>query len=353
MNYRSIHYLRAVAALMVVFCHIEIPLARLGYQGSLPGFLEGGVDIFFVISGFVIFLSIQSKSVSLFEFYKRRILRIVPLYWMVTTFLVLVAVFAPQFLKSVRFDTLHIAASYAFLPYPSPADGLLYPILVPGWTLNYEMLFYAAFGLSLLSPPRWRIMAISGMLMALPLLGLVFRPASPGLIFATSTILLEFLFGVMIAWLLSNRTGSRTGGAWLLLLGVPLFVAAPVIAQYIPLQRFVLLGVPAGMIVAGALFVEKAVALPAWRLPRLLGDSSYSLYLTHGIVLSAMGQLWLRLPFGNGGFSLVAFGVLAPLASVLGGVVVYRLIDEPLQKYFRSGANAKEGRLAAQPVAAR
>ena len=351
MNYRSIHYLRAVAALMVVFCHIEIPLARLGYQGSLPGFLEGGVDIFFVISGFVIFLSIQSKSVGVFEFYKRRILRIVPLYWMITTFLVLVAAFAPQFLKSVRFDTLHIAASYAFLPYPSPADGLLYPILVPGWTLNYEMLFYAAFGLSLLLAPRWRIAAIGCMLISLPLLGLRFGPASPALVFLTSTILLEFLFGVLIAWALCNRSGSRIGGTGLLLFGMLLFVAAPVIAQHVPLQRFVLLGIPAAMIVSGALLLEKVVALPAWRLPSLLGDSSYSLYLTHGIVLSAIGQLWLRLPFGNGGFSLAAFSILALLACVLGGVLVYRLIDEPLQKRLRAGA--KTNRPIEQAIAAR
>jgi len=349
MNYMSIHYLRAVAALMVVFCHIEIPLARLGYRGAWPGFLEGGVDIFFVISGFVIFLSIQSKSVSVLDFYKRRLLRIVPLYWIITTFLVLVAIFAPQFLKSIRFDAMHVAASYAFLPYPSPADGLLYPILVPGWTLNYEMLFYAAFGLCLFLAPRWRVIAISGMLVALPLLGMLLQPESPPLIFLTSGILIEFMFGVLIAWVLSNSTGSRTVGALLLLVGALLFVAAPSIAQHVAVQRFIILGVPAGMIVAGALLVEKTIALPTWRLPKLLGDSSYALYLTHGIVLSAVGQLWTRLPFASGGISFAAFSVFALLASLLGGIVTFWLVDEPLQNRFR--AATKRNRAIPQAIA--
>jgi exopolysaccharide production protein ExoZ len=348
MNYISIHYLRAVAALMVVFCYIEIPLARIGYQGFWPGFLEGGVDIFFVISGFVIFLSIQSRSMGVLDFYKRRLMRIVPLYWIVTTFLVLVAIFTPQFLKSIRFDAMHVAASYAFLPYPSPADGLLYPILVPGWTLNYEMLFYAAFGLCLFLLPRWRVLAVSAVLIALPLLGILVRPDWPPAIFLTSSILLEFLFGVGIAWVLSKCAGSRKAGVSLLFAGMMLFMASPFIAQHVDLLRFILLGVPATMIVSGALLLEKARALPIWPLPKLLGDSSYALYLTHGIALSAMGQLWLRLPFGSGGLSLAVFSILTLLASLLGGIVTYRLVDEPLQNWLRANtARSRPAQLSA------
>ena len=81
---KSIHYLRGLAALLVVFHHSIIQLAPVRDHYAHVEFGQAGVDIFFVISGFVIYLSNGKGRLGSGEFLKRRIIRIVPLYWLAT-----------------------------------------------------------------------------------------------------------------------------------------------------------------------------------------------------------------------------------------------------------------------------
>src|SRR5690242_10880579 len=103
----SIQYLRAIAAFSVVVYHLEPQLRRMGYDGFWPGGLAGGVDIFFVISGFIMWMTTYGRRVTTLQFYRRRIVRIVPLYWLVTTFTVAAMLIAPSTLQSGRFDLHH------------------------------------------------------------------------------------------------------------------------------------------------------------------------------------------------------------------------------------------------------
>ena len=148
-------------------------LARLGYQGHWPEVFNSRVDIFFVISGFIMWVTTVGRTLSPQEFLYRRLVRIVPLYWLVTAFTVLVMVVAPQAMQSSRFDLAHVVASFAFWPALHPVTGHYAPVLIPGWTLNYEMFFYVVFAACLLLRPAHRLPAIVLVLtgcIALPLI---------------------------------------------------------------------------------------------------------------------------------------------------------------------------------------
>src|ERR1700712_2912253 len=105
----QLQYLRAIAALMVVYFHAVLQVAKLDpqYDTQMHLFGETGVDIFFILSGFVMWLTTSGREISPTDFYKRRIKRIVPLYWLATLFSAAVAVVAPSILESTVFHIPH------------------------------------------------------------------------------------------------------------------------------------------------------------------------------------------------------------------------------------------------------
>ena len=141
----SIQYLRGIAALMVVLLHVRVQLGRMGYGGYWPEFLMAGVDIFFVISGFIMWVTTFDGSTTPWQFLFRRFVRIIPVYWLLTTTTVAVMLVAPSAVQSGRFDSIHVLSSYLFIPTVHPLTGMMEPVLIPGWTLNYEMFFYIIF----------------------------------------------------------------------------------------------------------------------------------------------------------------------------------------------------------------
>ena len=157
-HFSSIQILRGMAALFVVFFHVsEMLLQYTDRQGIFCRFASlwhtgaAGVDLFFIISGFVMVQSTRDKfqkNGSSSEFMLRRIIRIVPLYWLYTS-VMLVLVLLPFTLKNQVFSGWYTVASYLFIPVLNPASGLDLPLLAPGWTLSYEMYFYLIFALLL------------------------------------------------------------------------------------------------------------------------------------------------------------------------------------------------------------
>jgi len=335
----SIQYLRAVAALMVVAFHLLPQLLRMGYDGYRPYWLAGGVDVFFVISGFIMWLTTAGRPVSTGGFYLKRIVRIVPLYWLLTSVAVAVLMAAPQLLQSTVYDPWHVVASYLFVPAMRPGAQEITPVLHPGWTLNYEMFFYLLFGLALRLPERARLPAMAAALGALAGLGWLLAPALPPdgnvyLAFYTGDILLEFLAGMWLATLyLSGRSAPRGLGWALLAAGFALMVALP---ELLPgRSRLLVMGLPAIVIVLGALVLECRGGVPRLRLPLLLGDASYSLYLSHPMVLSAAGQAWRRLGAAGLPGGLVLFCLAGLAIAVVAGLATYRLVEQPATSWLR------------------
>ena len=327
----SIQYLRAIAALMVVFFHLELQLRGLGYRGFWPTGLAGGVDIFFVITGFIMWVTTYDRDPSPVSFYRRRLVRIVPLYWLLTSVILLVLIVRPSALQSGGFDLGHIVRSYLFIPSLHPVLHDMQPLLVPGWTLNYEMFFYLLFGASLLLDRSRRLAVVIGALAALVLVNVLAEPDPDTLLgFYTSKLILEFALGLAIGSLFTWGARLPVWLGWGMVASG--FVALFGLSVALPeTDRLFKLGVPAAFIVAGALAVERGGGIvPSWPLLHRLGDASYSIYLSHGIVLSALGQAARRFEIASVPVGLLVFSAVAIAATAIAGLLLYRYVEQPV-----------------------
>lgn len=326
----GVQYLRAAAAILVVFVHLQEQLQRAGHEIPLALYGSVGVDIFFVISGFVMWHTSQDHHRTL-DFYYRRIIRIVPLYWALTSVVVAMLVFAPSLVRSGKLDWAHIAASYFFIPTAHPvATDAMFPALVPGWTLNYEMFFYLLFGLALLLPRATRLGALT---VAFGLLAAGYFVVPRGMTaaaFYTDPIILEFLLGIFLGALCGK--GAKLPG-W----AAALLIAAgtALILYRFDAHRFVRDGIGAAMIVYGAVLFEMGRTVRRRPTLMLLGDASYSLYLSHALILSGLFQVMNRvLPIGTIPGAIV-YLLVAAAGSITAAILLYRLVEKPALAYLK------------------
>lgn len=337
----GIQVLRALAALMVAVHHVQSDTGflagRVGVSFSpwkiLPW--DAGVDLFFVISGFIMVhassgLFGQAGGARLFL--ARRIARIVPLYWAATTLFLLVMLVSPALLNSGAPSAGQVLASYLFWPLPDAA-GAIQPVYSLGWTLNYEMLFYALFGAALLLPARLVVPAT-----AVALFGLVATQAMTPLPlpfgFWAQPIVLEFAGGMAIA-LLRNH-GLRLEGRlrWLMVAAGVAILAAAAGSEWAhtPWGSLAYRG-PAALLLVTAAACGRGQSAPSALVRQLarLGDASYALYLIHPFAMRAVRQIFLRLAPG----ATTIFIIAALAAAVLGAMAVYRWFEKPMTKLLR------------------
>jgi len=323
----NIQILRAFAALMIVVYHSGIETSRLAAGlGGQKLFEEAawgsGVSLFFAISGFIMVATTADQfgswSASV-NFLRRRIYRIVPLYWLITTCSLAILIAAPSLMPKVPGDHSYIAASYLFVPQLNLA-GDVRPLATQGWTLNLEMLFYAVFALALLLPRRaglWLLFGSLGSLVAAHVTGIL-----PGVVlnFWGDPIVLGFLFGAA-AGIAYNR-GVRIGRSWSVLLMLIGFAAllqpGPQNGVEDDLFRRLSMVLPSALIVLGAALGPQAgKGSLLWRPFLAVGDASYSLYLVNPFLLRALSiawkgplaaaPLWLFIPAGLLVCSVAAF----------------------------------------------
>lgn len=324
---RSIQYLRGLAAFGVLIFHAA------ERAGGAFGVGAAGVDVFFVISGFIMWVVTCRRPPSPGQFMWKRVQRIVPLYWAVTLATAAVAVLIPGAFPVMQVTVEAVVKSLLFIPYRDP-QGLIAPLIVPGWTLNYEMFFYLVFAAGLLAPARLRPWLVSAALIALVAVRPLLNGQNPLVATYTDPILLEFVAGIWLgkAWSERRLPGAVLGWAFVSM-GLALFAASAIAGLDVSQARILFWGVPALLLVAGAVSIEQAGPVPNLAPLRILGDASYSLYLVHGLAISAS----LR--------ALKIVGVSAPLVvfatamvvGVVAGLVAYHLIERPAQQLFRTG----------------
>lgn len=336
----SVQYFRALAATMVVFFHLGLQYRRMGYEGPWFEFLSSGVDIFFVISGFIMWSTTNRIATAPAEFVKKRFVRIVPLYWTISLFFVVLMLVAPYALQSEKFDLAHTISSFLFLPYPHPTLATLLPIIVPGWTLNYEMFFYAIFSLGLFLPSTPRFILTTSILLAFAVAGAKLSIGNRYFQFYTSSIVLEFSLGMTVAMACEKKVLIPPRFAYPSI--VLNFAAIACLEMLWPnLPRLFAWGIPAAIMIYAVLSAELQKPIVRIFLPALIGDASYSLYLTHGIVLSAVGQLWRRLIPASSAPSYIAFTVVATVSAMVLAVLCYRLVEIPASRWLNRRLSEK------------
>jgi peptidoglycan/LPS O-acetylase OafA/YrhL len=336
----SLQALRALAAWMVVCHHFMQIFFDFHASGPIGQFFTDrgavGVDIFFVISGLVIYLSTQDKQMPAGRFLLNRAIRIVPAYWLYTALMGLMLVSLGQWLPHSAIDLPHFILSLLFIPSENPGGYGLYPTLNVGWTLNYEMFFYLLFSLVFTVPQRHRPLIVAAALFAvsevLGRYGVISR-------FYQNNIVYEFLLGIGIG--VMYRRGWISEGLW-----VPLAVfAASVFAIYQldASDRLLHWGLPSAMIVLACVAMEPH--FKRVKMLKVLGDCSYSVYLVHVLVLY-VGWLasvhWNLNPY-------VVFAVCVPLIALLSWGS-YVLIEKRLYHRVKGWADTRFGRPAAAPI---
>lgn len=306
--------LRGLAAIAVVAFHAagaaSVYSQSPAFSAGLLGFGYLGVDLFFVISGFVMYVT--SKNVSSGEFIRKRLHRIVPLYWVLTgvAMLAMVGMGKP-------FEAQKLAASLSFLSF----FKWDMPVVYVGWSLEFEMLFYGCVAASLLLVKRpWPLTcAILGMAVVV---GAVAQATFPGAKFLTNPIMLEFLMGVVVAQACTERrVGLIEAGA---------LVLAATAAHWFGSEIRFFWGLPSAALVAGAVFLRHR-RLPRWMVAS--GDGSYSIYLIQFFTISATAKVLQRLaPQLNGD----VFILFTTTVTVVIGMACFYLVETPMSRWLRS-----------------
>lgn len=336
----SLQYLRGIAALLVMYFHSVLQIRS--FPDAAPVFVNtgsSGVDVFFVLSGFVMWTSTRRDGDhDPWRFYRRRIVRVVPLYWAVTLFAVMVALLVPSLVRSITIEPAHVIASLFFVPWANPAFPMpghpnhITPVIVPGWTLNLEIFFYLVFGLVLSLRPVRRIAVLGIVFAALCIAHALMQPMPVPLAFYGSAFILEFLMGALAAVAVAELPAPpRWLGGALVMMGFGLLLASEAAGIGIPIGQ----GLYATMIVYGTVSFERCGGLPRSTGLIALGDASYSLYLVHGLVLSALRALWQRTgPMLDEAGPQILFMMIALTAGTIAGLVVHRSVEKRLLHLF-------------------
>ena len=344
----AMQVLRAYAAAMVVFVHAISTYADKVDSSVfvvLPfGLGELGVKLFFCISGFIIYNSTMHMNhnfTSTVVFLKRRLIRVVPLYWLATTIYAI-----KLLLQGVSLSLQNFLYSLFFIPYSSE-NGLMRPILGVGWTLNYEMFFYCLFGVILLLQARWRIFFLT--IIFLLLIGLRnydFITLDGGflercLYLLSDYYLFYFLLGIIVA-VVKKRLASTAVNIGLTF-RLSLFLSTALLLLYIlaalylhpqPGWTEIIMAVVCCISLAVCAFEKQIIGYRGklGKLAELAGNASYSTYLTHGFVLGPMARL---IYIANLKFPPLLFAFLMVFVATFAGIVVYRFIEQPLLNKLR------------------
>ncbi|MES2937415.1 MAG: acyltransferase [Pseudomonadota bacterium] len=308
----NLQVLRAVAAMMVVLYHAMETGRAYGFPVRSLGFLEGwgghGVDLFFVISGFIMVYIQAMAARSPARFFANRVRRIVPLYWVLTLLAAAVHLALPRLVNHGAAEPGFVAASLAFLA--QPLYGAM-PVLYLGWSLEFEMLFYLVFAACIALPSlNAAVLAACGAVAAWAFIGGNMLP-------------LEFALGMAAGWLYVNRRIGAAAGKPMLALGAALLLAT-VAFKAAALDRVLMYGLPSVLLVAGCAVLPQ-VPRGVWT---RAGDASYSIYLVQVFSVSAFYKAARAagLPAALG--DVLAFACLA--ATALAGWLLYRAVERPL-----------------------
>lgn len=346
----AIQGLRGIAALLVVADHSLLRFSqRTAADRVDPSLIQlaeilgrHGVEIFFLISGFVMTITSYEdfgKPGATPRFLWRRIIRIVPLYWLMTLLVVAGLVWRAQVPALAK-----VVKSLAFIPYQNPA-GLFQPLLSRGWTLNYEMFFYSLFALALFQRPHRGLAAVVAAIMALTLLGPLLIDA--GCVatacrfasFYVQPIMLYFAGGILLGALrlfLQHRGAlprvpfDNGMGIAIVLTGIYVVYVSSVEASVLTYGVGVIFCVLATAVCA---LLEDGTAQGTVRAALLaVGEASYSIYLTHTLIVDPVSRWWSQTVGRQWLGPYLAVEILG--ASLL-GMLTFRLVEKPALRAFR------------------
>jgi exopolysaccharide production protein ExoZ len=357
----NLQALRAYAALSVVLVHLGQSYGRTAPFGNY------GVDVFFVLSGY---LMTRIARTDPSHFFARRLIRIVPIYWLFTLLLFGVTLTVPEMLNTTKSSWDHLWKSLLFVPYRKD-NGLCQPLLYLGWTLNYEMFFYVLYAIGIRCS-KARAPWITILLVALPAAACaLWQPSSLVLQYFGSSIVFEFVLGILVYQVLASAPTPRLWFVKLLLVGA-CFLGLPYLDHATRASgnlfafgmpeflwgansRLCALGLPAAALVFLAVDLEQQGCQVMNRTILLIGNASYILYLVHPYFLRAGEKAFhlSRVTTPQGKIALLA---IILLVAVAGSCTLHLYLEKPIQRLLhrrflkKPGRNPAPEELPARPI---
>ena len=322
---QSLQIGRAVAALTVLYFH----------TGHTPIFGSFGVDIFFVISGFVMGMIADTQQNTKI-FLVNRISRIVPLYWLFTIIIFIFSAMYPELMGSTKPIFSNLLKSLFFIPFYKESGGIQ-PVLFVGWSLNYEMLFYGLVAIAMITTKSFQkflgfitflfilIYLIFGHLIHSRLLNEYFG----------RDIIFEFILGIFIYYLYKNNKLNSLPKVYFIIFGCASYVFMAIAAtSHLQLKQIYIFGIPSFIFVLSLVNLENQIHyLPTYvsKFLAAMGDASYSIYLVHYFIISLFQRvITSKLHIFYSG-SFIEFIAMVVITLVL-GYVIFIFIDKPLHK---------------------
>lgn len=332
----DLEWLKALAALEVVVCHSDLAVKH--FSGSLIARswylpLSGiGVEVFFVVSGYLICLRAPAYANAL-SFLRARLLRLMPLYALFTGLAVAARLINPAWAWN-RWDVSAgtIIGSFLILPQPH------YPIVGVGWSLEHEVIFYALVALLILATrlageaPVWFGLALFGLGWCGALVGIA--PSDAAWYLHPVSVLMT---GFAAGWLYRcHEVDGRVGVAWLLMACLAVTVTLSLGTDPANTERSLRLTGASALVILFVALRDTILRLPfADRILFPLGLATYSIYLSHWFTMSALGKAVGRLRLPESAQLPVRLAVIAVAVGV--GLLVYRLLERPLDRWLRAG----------------
>jgi peptidoglycan/LPS O-acetylase OafA/YrhL len=323
----SIQYLRAIAILLVICTH-------LGYKDNQYGsgvfnFNIGiiGVDIFFVISGFIMYYIMNDRGNGYYiikSFLKHRIIRIIPLYWVLTTLaLIMFFIFSENLSRTTETGILN-----SYFLYPSEYEKYL----DPAWTLSYEFYFYFLFSIGLLFKKN-RIIIVSSFLILFYTLSYMLPYNNAMMQFLSNSIVFEFIYGMIIAYIYIHTKQNKIK---ISIISILIFIIL-IFLYFIDIQtgiRALDFGIPSMFIVLSFIMIDEILQISKIKTLESIGNISYSLYLSHAFILAIIGVLYNKIKIHTL-FSEILFIMTMFFSSLIFGYIIYIYLEKKLISYFK------------------
>ncbi|MEG3896745.1 MULTISPECIES: acyltransferase [unclassified Microcoleus] len=337
---------RGIGAVLVVMFHLnQMSAERLNQVTFFNLFQAGwsGVDYFFVLSGFImvyVHRSAIGKKDQLKSFLVKRTVRIYPIYWIITLTVLAFFLVVPGFANNKDLSIQHIFLSLLLLPQNDK------PILDVGWTLIYELFFYLLFSIAIWFKPKYSVPILSTWLFltVLHYLKIVdFGRDGFLLNIVFGNMNLEFVLGCLAGYTVIKFGSKISKNRWILFgvanlgyLALLIFAAA----NNIEIERISTFGVLAALLIVGSASIDLNDSPKVPKFLTYLGDASYSIFLIHSPIVSAITKVLQKANLGKyyDGFFAPA---LVALITVIAGCIFYSLIEKPLTVYLRKNVVEK------------
>jgi peptidoglycan/LPS O-acetylase OafA/YrhL len=343
-NLELVQMLRGIASMFVVMFHAtmnSVQILNLDFCFNFFLFGWAGVDVFFVLSGFIITYTTSrhiTHTDQFLPFIRRRFVRIFPVYWIVIGLFLIVQLLLPSFYKTgYPFDILTLLSTFLLLPGHVVVNGV-------SWTMSYELFFYLLFSLAFIisnNKLAFALLALYAMLLVvLPFIIDTGGNVNEGIKLVTAPINIEFFMGVLVAVMVHKIPAKISllliiSGTLLFLLSAILYNNGYAVAPG-EFNRVVLFGLPSFLIIMGIVKYEALIKVRIHNVLLWLGEASYSLYLLHLPLLVAGIRMIKRLDIND---PIMKQVLVIELVAIIccSSVLFYKWVEKPLITRLNSG----------------